>query len=141
MKKKRIIIADDHPIVRAGLLKVLQAINSIEVVDTCKDGIDALNSIRTMNPDVAILDLAMPGMNGFEVIRNVRDLGLKTDFIVLTMYTEEEYFQAAVDEGVKGYLLKDNTNQELKSCIEAVLEGKEYFKPLINQHKSREHCE
>ncbi|MBN2089267.1 response regulator transcription factor [candidate division KSB1 bacterium] len=135
MKKKTIIIADDHPIVRAGLIKVLHSISNLEVVAECKDGIDALNSIRTLNPDIAILDLAMPGINGFEVIRNVRDLGLKTDFIVLTMYTDEEYYQTAVDEGVKGYLLKDNTNQELKNCIEHVLDGKEYFKPLIKPSK------
>lgn len=135
MNKKRIIIADDHPIVRAGLTKVLQSFTNTELIASCKDGIDALNTIMTLKPDVAILDLAMPGINGFEVIRKARDLGLKTDFIILTMYADEEYYQTAVDEGVKGYLLKDDSNQELKNCIEHVLDGKEYFRAPINSSK------
>lgn len=135
MNKKKILIADDHPIVRAGIIKLLKSIPDVELAATCEDGIQALNTIKTSRPDIAILDLAMPGMNGFEVIRNVRDLNLNTDFIILTMYTDEEYFQTAVDEGVKGYLLKDDTNQELKKCIEHVANGKKYFKPRINPVK------
>jgi DNA-binding NarL/FixJ family response regulator len=131
MMKKRILIADDHPIVRAGIEKIVGEIADIELVASCVDGIDALHSIKKLIPDVAILDLAMPGMNGLEVIRKVRDLGLHTEFIILTMYADDEYFQTAVDEGVKGYLLKDETRQELKNCIQQVLSGKVYFKPKL----------
>ncbi len=131
MIKKRIIIADDHPIVRAGIEKIVGEITDIELVASCVNGIEALHSIKKLIPDVAILDLAMPGMNGFEVIRNVRDLGLPTEFIILTMYADDEYFQTAVDEGVKGYLLKDETRQELKNCIQQVLSGKVFFKPKL----------
>ncbi len=128
----RIIIADDHPIFRKGLRQVIESGSELNVVAEAEDGTTALSKIVELQPDVAILDVDMPGMNGIEIAKELQLRNLKTKIIVLTMYREEELFNEALDHGVIAYLLKDNAAKELLNAINAVMKNEYYICPMIS---------
>jgi DNA-binding NarL/FixJ family response regulator len=130
----RVFIADDHLIFRQGLIKLLESEKSIEIVGESGDGQAAFQMIQELQPGIALLDLCMPGMSGLEIARAIREMQLPVDFIILTMHTDEEYFNAALDCGVKGYLLKDNAISDLLQAVSQVGEGKHYVSPLISEY-------
>jgi two-component system, NarL family, response regulator DegU len=130
--KARVIICDDHPIFRKGLMQIINEIENINLVGECGDGKTALKLIQDFKPDIAILDILMPDKNGLEVARQVKEDGLSTRIIILTMHSEETYFNEAMDAGVSGYLLKENASTDLKSCIKEVLSGKYYVSSLLS---------
>jgi len=130
----KILIADDHQIFRQGLLKLLETEELIEIVGESGDGFEALQMIREQKPEIAILDISMPNMNGLEIIKQIRKEELPVEFIILTMYDDEEYFNEALDCGVKGYLLKDNAIADLLNCVKCVSQGKYYVSPLISEY-------
>jgi len=132
--KLRVFIADDHLIFRQGLIKLLESEKSVEIVGESGDGQVAFQMIQTLQPAIAILDLCMPGLSGLEIARGIRDLQLPVEFIILTMHTDEEYFNAALDCGVKGYLLKDNAIADLLQAVSQVAAGKFYVSPLISEY-------
>ncbi|MCK5077376.1 MAG: response regulator transcription factor [Calditrichia bacterium] len=134
MEKTKIVIADDHPIVRAGLVKLIEQSNEFEVIAQCGDGEEALQYIREHKPDLAILDITMPKLNGLEIVKKSRTEKLPVEFIILTMYDDEEYFEEAMDNDVLGYLLKDNAVDELHDCLRAVAKGKHYICPQISKY-------
>ncbi len=129
-----ILIADDHPIFRKGLKQVIEsAVNSF-VVKEAEDGKSALQFVEELKPDVTILDVDMPEMNGLEVAKEIEKRRLKTKVIFLTMYKEEELFNEALDHGVLGYILKDNAAKEILNAIYAVIKNEYYICPSISNY-------
>jgi DNA-binding NarL/FixJ family response regulator len=129
----RVLLADDHNLVRAGVRKILEAHREVEVVGEVGDGESALRALETTPTDVLVLDLTMPGTDGFEVLQRakVKQAGLK--ILVLTMHASPAYVARAVREGADGYLLKDSAVQDLVAAIEAVTQGRTYFSPPIQK--------
>lgn len=126
-----LLIADDHELIRGGLRNVLQANPSYKVMET-GDGLEALAMIRDLRPDVAILDIEMPGMSGYEVAKRVAEERIPVRVIFLTMFKDESMFNKALDIGVKGYVLKENTVAEILNCLATVLAGNYYLSPAIS---------
>jgi DNA-binding NarL/FixJ family response regulator len=131
--RTRVFIADDHPIFREGLVKTIERHSAFSLIGQAADGAEALRSIRELHPDIAILDVEMPKMSGIDVARSVHKEALPTELIFLTMYKDAAYFNAALDLGVRGYLLKDVVAGELVSCLNTVAEGEYYISPAISQ--------
>ena len=129
--KVRILIADDHPIFREGLVRTIERNGNFIVAAQTGDGAEALRLIKELHPDLAVLDVAMPKMDGLEVARRVHQEALPTELVVLTMYNDSKYFNAAFDLGVRGYILKDGVSTELLSCLEAVTSGLYYVSPTV----------
>lgn len=135
MKKQiNVLIADDHPIFRSGLRLIIEADSLLRVVGEAEDGESALASIRTLQPDVAVLDIDMPPPDGLAVARQVRTEGLPVETIFLTMHNEENLLNAALDAGVKGFIVKDGAANELNACIKAVAAGKNFVSPNLTGH-------
>jgi DNA-binding NarL/FixJ family response regulator len=134
--KEKVVIADDHALIRNGLLQVLESFSKYEVIQA-KNGKEALELIQEHAPSLAILDIEMPVANGFEVAKFVKESELPTAIIFLTMYNDEEIFNQALDIGVKGYVLKENTVTEIIRCIEAVEADKYYLSPAISDYLLR----
>jgi DNA-binding NarL/FixJ family response regulator len=130
----KIIVADDHPIFREGLIKIIQLEKNFNVCNSCGNGQEALEAIRTKQPNVAVLDISMPCLSGLDVATVIAKEKLKTIPIILTMYKEEEYLDAALENGVKGYLLKDSTSNEIIDCIKSVLQGGLYISQELMVH-------
>jgi DNA-binding NarL/FixJ family response regulator len=127
----RVILADDHAIVREGLRAVLNDEASIEIVAEESDGERALEAIARLRPDVAVLDIRMPGLSGIEVARKLNEDGLATAVVLLSMHKEESFVQSAMDAGVGGYVVKEDAARELIDAVRAVARGDVYLSPRI----------
>lgn len=125
------IIADDHPIFRKGLVDILSGMQQIEIVAEVANGMDAYHHIISKRPDLAILDLEMPGLTGMDVCEKILNEKSETKFIILTMHREKAYFTAAMKLGVKGYILKDHAIDELITGVEKVIRGEIFVSPGI----------
>jgi len=132
MNQITILVCDDHPIFRQGLITTLETNKSLQLVGECGDGHTALRLIRKLKPDIAVLDIALPEMDGLEVVRQLNPDQNPTKIVILTMYRDEEYFRAALDAGVMGYLLKENATADLITCIEAVAGGHFYVSSFLS---------
>jgi DNA-binding NarL/FixJ family response regulator len=132
----RVLLADDHTLVRAGVRRILEAEPGVRVVGEVADGAAALEALRAGPVDVLVLDLTMPGLDGFEVLRRARaeQPGLKV--LVLTMHADAEYIARAVQDGADGYLLKDSAVQDLVAAIHAVRAGRAYYSPPVQRELS-----
>ncbi len=128
----RIIIADDHPMFREGLVRAIDHDKDFIVAGTAGNGTEALQQIVELKPDLAVLDVSMPGADGLEVARKVHDDGLATEIVILTMYNDLSYFNRALDLGVRGYILKDSAVSEFLTCLRSVREGHYYISPSIS---------
>jgi DNA-binding NarL/FixJ family response regulator len=128
----RILIADDHPIFRAGLRQVIEAESDLSVVADANDGRAALELIQQLHPDIAILDIHMPLMSGFELAKSVRKLALPLEIVFLTMHKAEDIFNEAMDVGAKGYVLKESAVNDIVASIRAVAGGLSYISPLLS---------
>ena len=128
----RIVMADDHPIVRQGLRQMIEMDKNLSIVAEAGDGQTALDLIETHQPDVAVVDIDMPGMDGFAVVRGLQKKRINVEIVFLTMHSEEEIFQAAMDLGVKGYVLKDSAVTDIVSSIKAVAAGRPYLSPELS---------
>ncbi|HTF04839.1 MAG TPA: response regulator transcription factor [Bacteroidia bacterium] len=129
--KHTAIVADDHPIFRKGLIEILGGISELEIVAELSDGMQAYQSILAKRPDLAILDIEMPGLTGLDICRKVMSEKSETRFIVLTMHRDKNFFNDAMNIGVMGYLLKDHAISELIKCVEQVLKGEKFVSPGI----------
>src|SRR5215467_9796817 len=127
----RIVIADDHPIFRQGLRQLFTNMR-MNVVSEASDGRAALAEIEEHQPDVAILDVSMPEMDGFQVARAVREKQLRVELIFLTMHKDEDVFNEALDLGVRGYVLKDSAVTDLIGAVQSVLAGKYFISPALS---------
>ena len=130
----QILIADDHPIFRNGLRQILETAPGLEVVAEASDGVEAMQHLRTVRPQVAILDVNMPHKDGFTLAREIHEQQLPVEVVFLTMYTEERFFQAALHLGVKGYLLKDSAVTEVINCIRTVAAGGDFISPALSTY-------
>jgi DNA-binding NarL/FixJ family response regulator len=130
-RKLTLVVADDHPLFRAGLRQALDAIPWIEVIAEAGDGDTALDKIKELHPDIALLDIRMPKLSGLRVMRELNKIKILTDVIFLTMYDDEETFDAAMDLGVKGYVLKESAVKDVVNAIETVADGKHYISPAL----------
>lgn len=127
----KVMIADDHALMREGIRQLLEFDGSIEVIAEACDGAECLEKLRTVKPDVLLLDINMPNKNGIDVLQNIRNRGMEIKVLILTVHNEVEYLLKAVDIGVDGYLLKDSESAELKKAIAAVLDGESYIQPSL----------
>ena len=130
--KKKIVIAEDQTLVREGLRSLLDSANDLEVVGEAKDGLEAIRRVDKHRPDLILLDLAMPRMNGISAIKEIKSRFTETKIIALTLHTSDEYILAAFKAGADGYCLKNDTHIELITAIKSVLEGKTYLSPEIS---------
>ncbi len=129
----RVIVADDHTLVRAGIRALLEAIDEVEVVAETGDGREALNLIEEHRPQIAVLDITMPGLNGLEVAQRSPRVSPETKIILLSMHADEGYVAQALRTGVAAYLLKDSAAPELSLAIRAVRRGDLYLSPAISR--------
>jgi DNA-binding NarL/FixJ family response regulator len=130
----RLVIADDHPILRQGLRHIIEREVDLHVLAEADDGEVALENIITLQPDVAVLDVDMPKQNGFAVLRALTEKGLCVGIIMLTVHCEEEFFNEALRLGARGYVLKDSAIADIVSCIRAVAAGENYVSPTMTKY-------
>ncbi|HEY7445806.1 MAG TPA: response regulator transcription factor [Vicinamibacterales bacterium] len=131
MKKLRIVVADDHTLVRQGLRKILETQPDWEVIAEAGDGRDAIRETIERQPDVVILDIAMPRLNGVEAVQQIVRRAPGVRVLVLSMYVDEAYVTRAVRGGALGYLLKDSADIDLIRAVTAVSQGKSFFSPAV----------
>jgi DNA-binding NarL/FixJ family response regulator len=133
MKKPiTVLIADDHPIFRKGLCEVLREDPSIKLVADVADGAAALQKIRELKPQAAVLDVDMPQMNGLEVAKKISEFELPVAVVMLTMHKEEMLFNEAMNAGILGFVLKENAASDLLGCIHAVVAGEAFISPSLS---------
>ena len=128
-----IVIADDHPIVRQGLRQMIEADQYLTIVGEAGDGETALQLIELHSPHVVVLDIDMPRVGGFDVVRELRRRKANVKIIFLTMHSEEEIFQTAIDLGVSGYVLKDSVTTDIVAGIRSIASGKSFISPALSQ--------
>ena len=129
MSMIRVLIADDHKMVREGLRRILEFDGEIQVIDEADNGEECIKKIRSSKPDIVLLDINMPVMNGIEALQEIRKKKLKTKVIILTVHNEIEYLLRAVDIGIDGYVLKDSDAHELIRAVTSVYEGDKFIQP------------
>lgn len=132
-EKKRIVIAEDHTIIREGLRSLLTSDPDFDVVGEAVDGRDAIRCSEKLTPDLILLDLSMPRMNGLEAISEIKKRCPETKILVLTVHKTEEYILSTLQAGADGYVLKDATHSELVIAIKSVLTGSSYLSPGISE--------
>ncbi len=140
----RVIVADDHKIFKQGLMKLLQSAEDVSVIGEAGEGYEAVNLIEKKKPDIAILDISLPGLNGFEIAEEIHKEGIETKVIFLTMHTDLLTAQKAILSSASGYVLKDNAFEDLLYAIKSVASGGKFISPLIsdkvlNVYAAREH--
>jgi DNA-binding NarL/FixJ family response regulator len=128
----RILLADDHALVRRGMRSLLESEPGFEIVGEAAEGHEALHLCQTLRPDVAILDIAMPKLNGIEVASQAIKLDPNLRVIVLSMYADESYVLRALAAGARAYLLKDGTDEDLLPAVRAVAAGRPFFSPAVS---------
>lgn len=133
----RVVIADDHPVFRQGLRQIIEMEQGLKVVGEARDGNEALKLIQELSPEVAVLDIKMPNMKGFDVAREIGRRGLKTQVIFLTMYDDERMFNEALNAGALGYLLKDSAISDIVESVRAVAAGQHFISPSISRYLIR----
>ncbi|VAX25900.1 DNA-binding response regulator, LuxR family [hydrothermal vent metagenome] len=128
----KVVVADDHNIFRQGLVRIIESSPDFEIVAEASDGGEAIRLILELRPDIAVLDISMPEKNGLEVSREIMKRGHETSLVILTMYKDEDFLQEAMDLGVKGYVLKSNTAEELLTAMKYASKGESYISPLLS---------
>lgn len=127
----KVIIADDHILMREGIRQLLEFDGSVEVIDEANDGEECLEKIAQNLPEVLLLDINMPKKNGIEVLEEIKKRKIKVKVLILTVHDEVEYLLKAVDIGADGYILKDSESAELKRAINTVVSGENYIQPKL----------
>ncbi len=130
----RVVIADDHHLARQGIRALLERAADIRVIGAASDGYEAVEIIGKLIPDVAVLDVVMPKLNGTEVVHRVRQLGLKTQTVMLSMYSDEAFVRQSLRHGAKGYLLKRSVTEELLRAGRAANRDEAYLSPEISRY-------
>ena len=139
--KTRILLADDHALVRAGFCSLLEKIPFATVIAEAEQGREAVELVRKHRPDIALIDIAMPKLNGLEVVARITKEFSNTRVIVLSMYANPEYVVQAMRAGAHGYLIKEDAVSQLKAAIRAVTSGEVYFSPRISKDFIKKYLE
>ncbi len=129
----RILLADDHGILREGLRMLLERQSEFAVVGDASDGREAVEMAEACDPDVVIMDLAMPGLNGIEATRRITARRPRTAVVILSMHSDESYILRSLKAGARGYLLKDSLKADLIEAVRAAAQGKSFFSPKVSQ--------
>lgn len=132
MEKIKLIIADDHHIFRKGILSIVSEDDGIEITGEAANGDDALKLIEEKKPDIAILDIDMPGLSGLDVARKVKSEKLPVKIVILTIHKDKEYFDEALELDIKAYVLKESIANDLIDCIKRVAAGEYYISSAIS---------
>jgi DNA-binding NarL/FixJ family response regulator len=130
----RVLVADDHTLVRAGIVGLLDRLEGVEVVGEASDGQEALRLAERLRPDLALIDISMPELNGLEVATRLAGVSPKLRIVMLSMHTSEEYVLRALRAGAAGYLLKGSAVAELEVAVRAVARGDTYLSPAVSKH-------
>ena len=130
----RVVLVDDHVLIRAGLRALLHSLPNIEVIGEASDGHEAIEVIARQQPDVVIMDIGMPGLNGVDSTRRIVKQSPGTRVIILSMHANEEYVGRALEAGALGYVLKGAEPAELELVLKAVMRGETYLSPSIAKH-------
>jgi two-component system response regulator NreC len=129
-----IVLADDHHIVRQGLRRLLEDEPDFQVVGDTGDGLEALQLVERLQPDVLVVDLVMPGLSGLEVTRQVNQRSPRTRVVILSMYANEAYVLEALKNGASGYVLKESSGVDLVRAVREALAGRRYLSPPLSEH-------
>lgn len=127
----KILIADDHPVVREGLNSMLSREVDFKVIGEAKDGAETVNKVAELRPDVVLMDLRMPEMDGVEAMRRIRTTDPQVKFIILTTYSDDDYIFSGIEAGARAYLLKDAPREELFKAIRSVYRGESLIQPVV----------
>lgn len=127
----KVMLVDDHALVREGIKHLLEFDGSIEVIEEASDGVECLKKLKSVNPDILLLDINMPVMNGLDVLIELKKKKDPIKILLLTVHDEVEYLVRAVDIGTNGYILKDSGSAELKNAINVILSGESYIQPSL----------
>ena len=128
----KVVLADDHTVLRDGLRYLLEAAGDIEIVSTASNGQEAVEQVQLHCPDVVLMDISMPVMNGIEATKEIREWCTDTKVAILSMHHTSEYVQRALQAGAHGYVLKDSAGAEVIEAVRALHEGKRYFSKKIS---------
>ncbi len=130
----RVVLADDHDVVRQGLKRYLDRVPEIEVVGEARDGLEALKSVKDLQPDVLLLDIEMPVMDGIEVARQLQQANIQVRILILSAYDDQEYIRALLDIGVSGYLVKGEAPGKIVEAVRGVAQGqKGWVSPQVRK--------
>lgn len=132
MSKIRVLLADDHDIVRDGIKLLLEKEGDIEVVGEASNGKEALETFRDVNPDVTIMDISMPEMNGLDATKQLTSQQADAKVLILSMYDNEDYIMKSIEYGAKGFILKGSNREDFVKAIHTVYEGQKYFAPDVS---------
>ncbi len=133
MSKVKVLLVDDHELVREGIKMILEKERDFEVVGEATDGRKALAALQKVTPDVILMDISMPNLNGFEAIFQIKRRYPDAKILVLTVHTNEEYVYKSLKAGALGYLVKDSAVSELVGAVKAISEGKSYLSPSVSR--------
>jgi DNA-binding NarL/FixJ family response regulator len=133
MKPIRVLLADDHKLIRAGLVLVVQQQPDLNVIGEADDGRQAVQLVESLKPDVVVMDIGMPNLNGIEAARQITASRPDTAVVILSMHADEGYVLRALKAGARAYLLKDSATTDLVQAIRAVVEGKSFFSPAVSK--------
>ncbi len=141
MNPYNIIIADDHAILRKGIKKIIEEASGMSVIAEVGDGLELLNLLEKVTPDMIILDISMPTIRGIELTREIKDIYPKIKILILTMHKSKEYLIQAISSGADGYLVKEDSDEELFVAINTIRNGNIYLSPAISKGASIEFIE
>jgi DNA-binding NarL/FixJ family response regulator len=133
MRKIRILIADDHKLMRSGLRLLIEQQSDLSVVGEASDGREAVSSARSLRPDVVVMDISMPNLNGIEAAHQITQNQSETGVVILSMHPDESYVLRALKAGARGYLLKDAAESDLILAVRAIAGGKSFFSPAVSR--------
>lgn len=133
MRQCKIVLADDHVLVRQGIRKIIQEDGDLEVVAEAGDGLELLEILEKIHPNLVILDISMPRLRGLEAARRIKQLYPAIKVLILSMHRSKEYLRQALGAGVEGYLLKEDADTALFSAIQTILRGEQYISPLLEE--------
>ena len=133
MSKTRILLADDHEVVRYGLISLIEQYSDLDVIAEASSGEQAFDNFIKHKPDICVLDISMPGLDGIETARKIKEFNPDTPILILTMHNEEKYLEEVLKSGVNGFILKNSDKNELIEAIRNVAAGKDVFSPSISR--------
>lgn len=141
MRVTKVLVADDHKLVREGIAKLLDFYDELEVIGEASDGLETVRMVRNSFPDLVLLDLNMPRMNGIDTIKKIKEIAPEIKVLILTIHDEEEYIYEVTRVGAEGYVQKDIKPQELRKAIQDILSGKKVFPATVENRVKESRAE